>query len=212
MEKKLRGSYKGVKNNKEKTMTKLLQAVGHVLSTKGYTGLTSTNIAKAAKVDRKLIALYFDTVDNLIETYIRSKDYWLTKITPAKEKILNKPESTKDILEDLLLSQLDNFRTNLEMQKAVTWQISEKSNIMSEITRNREEISKLFFAQADKELEYLTVDIRAISSLLLSGIYYLVLHSNNTDSTVCEIELDDDGFQRIREAIRQVLNWTYEKK
>ena len=212
MEKKSRGPYKGIKNNKEKTMAKLMQAVGHVLSTKGYTGLSATNIAKEAKVDRKLISLYFGTVDELIERYIRSKDYWLTKTTPAKENILNNPESTKDILEDLLLSQLDNFRTNLEMQKAVTWQISEKSNIMSEITRNREEISKLFFAQADKELEHTTVDIRAISSLLLSGIYYLVLHSNNTESTVCEIELDDKGFQRIREAIRQILNWTYEKK
>lgn len=96
------------------------------------------------------------------------------------------------------------------MQKAVTWQISEKSAIMSEITRKREEISKLFFEKADKELPP-HVDIRAISSILVSGIYYLVLHSKHTESTVCEIELDENGFERIRAAIKQIITWAYSK-
>jgi hypothetical protein len=124
----------------------------------------------------------------------------------------NSDNSTKDILEKLLIDQLENFLVNTEMQKAITWQISEKSNIMSEIIRKREEISKLFFAKADEELQPTDTDIRAISSLLLAGIYYLVLHSKHTESTVCEIELDDKGFDRIRTAIKQILNWSYEKK
>lgn len=209
----VRKTYKGEKNNKEKTMAKLLAAVGIVLETKGYTGLTPTNIAKTATVDRKLIKLYFGSVENLIETYIRTKDYWLTATDDSSTKLQDiSYNSTKDILEKLLLDQLDNFLVNTEMQKAVTWQISEKSNIMSEITRKREEISKLFFAKADEELQPTDTDIRAISSLLLAGIYYLVLHSKHTESTVCEIELDEKGFDRIRTAIKQILNWSYDNK
>jgi AcrR family transcriptional regulator len=208
-----RKTYKGKKNNKDKTMAKLLAAVGEVLQTKGYTGLTPTNIAKAAALDRKLITLYYGSVENLIETYIRTKDYWLTATDDNTTKLQDLSDSsTKDILEKLLLDQLENFLVNTEMQKAVTWQISEKSNIMSEITRKREEISKLFFAKADEELQPTDTDIRAITSLLLAGIYYLVLHSKHTESTVCEIELDDKGFDRIRTAIKQILNWSYEKK
>lgn len=192
-------------------MAKLLSAVGKVLEKKGYTGLTSTNIAKVANVDRKLIKLYFGSVDNLIETYIRSKDYWLLSSDNTSHTLENEPSNgTQDILENLLLDQLNNFLVNNEMQKAVTWQISEKSAIMSEITRKREEISKLFFEKADKELPP-HVDIRAISSILVSGIYYLVLHSKHTESTVCEIELDENGFERIRAAIKQIITWAYSK-
>lgn len=206
-----RKAYQGKVNNKEKTMAKLLSAVGKVLEKKGYTGLTPTNIAKVANVDRKLIKLYFGSVDNLIETYIRSKDYWLLSSDNTSHTLENEPPNgTQDILENLLLDQLNNFLVNNEMQKAVTWQISEKSAIMSEITRKREEISKLFFEKADKELPP-HVDIRAISSILVSGIYYLVLHSKHTESTVCEIELDEIGFERIRAAIKQIITWAYSK-
>jgi len=206
-----RKAYQGKVNNKEKTMAKLLSAVGKVLEKKGYTGLTPTNIAKVANVDRKLIKLYFGSVDNLIETYIRSKDYWLLSSDNTSHTLENEPPNgTQDILENLLLDQLNNFLVNNEMQKAVTWQISEKSAIMSEITRKREEISKLFFEKADKELPP-HVDIRAISSILVSGIYYLVLHSKHTESTVCEIELDENGFERIRAAIKQIITWAYSK-
>lgn len=208
---KERKTYKGEKNNKEKTMSKLLVAVGKVLTKKGYTGLTTSNIAKEAGVDRKLISLYFGSVDHLISIYIRSKDYWLTGTENSTKQLLADKENTREILETLLLNQLDNFRTNKEMQKAVTWQISEKSDIMSEITRNREEISKLFFSIADQDLKRTDIDIRAISSLLLSGIYYLVLHAEHTDSQMCEITLDDEGFDRIRKAIKQILDWTYQK-
>lgn|SRR5690606_3493327 len=211
MSKPSRKAYQGKVNNKEKTMAKLLSAVGKVLEKKGYTGLTPTNIAKVANVDRKLIKLYFGSVDNLIETYIRSKDYWLLSSDNTSHTLENEPPNgTQDILENLLLDQLNNFLVNNEMQKAVTWQISEKSAIMSEITRKREEISKLFFEKADKELPP-HVDIRAISSILVSGIYYLVLHSKHTESTVCEIELDENGFERIRAAIKQIITWAYSK-
>ena len=69
-----RKTYQGEKNDKSRTMTKLIQAVGAVLEKKGYTGLSIANIASTAGVDRKLISVYFGSVDNLIETYIKGKD------------------------------------------------------------------------------------------------------------------------------------------
>lgn len=213
MTKVTRAPYRGQKNNKEKTMRKLLDGVGKVLTEKGYTGLTSTNISKAAGVDRKLINLYFDSVENLIEIYIRTKDYWLTSSGKSTDQLKDlATKNSKAVLEKLLLDQLDNFLINEEMQKAVTWQISEKSKIMSEITREREKISALFFEISDQEFKNKEVDLRAISGILVAGIYYLVLHAKHTDSTVCEIELDDNGFDRIRKAIKFILKMTYAKK
>ncbi|WP_021192388.1 hypothetical protein [Sphingobacterium sp. IITKGP-BTPF85] len=96
------------------------------------------------------------------------------------------------------------------MQKVVLWQISEKSDIMSHVTQTREKMSALFFPYSDKELAGKDVDLRAVSSLLVAGIYYLVLHTKTTDSTFCEINLTtEEGINRIKDAVKFILKQTY---
>lgn len=185
--------------------------MGEVLKEKGYTGLTISNIAKSAGMDRKLIPLYFGSLDNLVETYIKGKDYWLAATVAAAEEFGSSlAEGSKAYLEALILNQMDSFIANTEMQNAVLWQISEKSSIMSQVSREREKMSTFFFALADKEFKGKDVDLRAISAVLVAAVYYLVLHAENTDSTVCEIDLKSaGGMERIRKAIKQILLWTY---
>ncbi|WP_380870294.1 TetR/AcrR family transcriptional regulator [Sphingobacterium corticis] len=212
MAKQQRKTYSGVKNDKERTMGKLIRAVGTVLQEKGYTGLTIANISRKAGVDRKLVTLYFGSVENLVETYIKNKDYWVAATVGAMEYFGQSPkEGSKGFLESLLINQMKEFAKNEEMQKVVLWQISEKSDIMSKVTQEREKMSALFFAFADREINQENLDLRAISSVLVAGIYYLVLHSKNTDSLFCEIDLTtDEGMKRIEDAVKKILKWTYE--
>lgn len=209
-----RKTYQGEKNDKSRTMSKLIQAVGVVLEKKGYTGLSIANIASTAGVDRKLISVYFGSVDNLIETYIKGKDYWVGATAAAEETLAKTAEiSSRLFLENLLLEQIDQFTLNEEMQKVVLWQISEKSDIMSHVTQTREKMSSLFFPYSDKELAGKNVDLRAVSSLLVAGIYYLVLHTKTTDSTFCEINLTtEEGMNRIKNAVKFILKQTYDAK
>ncbi len=206
-----RKTYQGEKNNKSRTMNKLIQAVGIVLKQKGYTGLTVSNITAEAGVDRKLVSVYFGSVNNLIETYIKGKNYWDTINESAINLLTTAPEtSTRLILENLLLTQLEHFTNDEEMQKVVLWQISENTELMAHVTANREEIYPLLFPKADQELKDQQVDLRAISSILVAGIYYLVLHTKTTNSTFCEIDLTtDQGMGRIKTTIKKILEDTY---
>lgn len=206
-----RKTYQGEKNNKSRTMNKLIQAVGIVLKNKGYTGLTVSNITAEAGVDRKLVSVYFGSVNNLIETYIKGKNYWDTINESAINLLTTAPEtSTRLILENLLLTQLEHFTNDEEMQKIVLWQISENTELMAHVTANREEIYPLLFPKADQELKDQQVDLRAISSILVAGIYYLVLHTKTTNSTFCEIDLTtDQGMGRIKTTIKKILEDTY---
>lgn len=192
-------------------MNKLIQAVGIVLKQKGYTGLTVSNITAEAGVDRKLVSVYFGSVNNLIETYIKGKNYWDTINESAINLLTTAPEtSTRLILENLLLTQLEHFTNDEEMQKVVLWQISENTELMAHVTANREEIYPLLFPKADQELKDQQVDLRAISSILVAGIYYLVLHTKTTNSTFCEIDLTtDQGMGRIKTTIKKILEDTY---
>ncbi|EHQ30931.1 TetR/AcrR family transcriptional regulator [Mucilaginibacter paludis] len=203
--------YQGPSNDKDRSTQKLIEAVGTVIKTKGYTGLSATNIAKEAGLSRRLITFYFGTVDSLIETYVRSKDYWVAAPGNAGDLMKEKKQSgTKDILEAMLINQLDFFSTEEEMQKIVLWQISQSTRIMKEVCEERELLSTHFFALSDQELKGKDIDLRAVSALLVAGIYYLVLHARSTDTTFCEIDLNKtEGMERIKKAISLILKNAY---
>ncbi|GAA3654575.1 TetR/AcrR family transcriptional regulator [Flavivirga jejuensis] len=203
--------YQGEFNDKARSIQKLIDAVGVVIKTKGYTGLSATNIAKAAGLSRRLISLYFESVDDLVETYVRGKDYWIAASGNVGEMMeKNKGENTQKILDSLLQNQLDYFYKNTEMQKIILWEISQKTEIMYEVCEERERLGSKFFALSDKELQGKDIDLRAVSGLLVAGIYYMVLHSKSTDTLFCEIDINTPkGMKRIKNAISLIIEQTY---
>jgi len=207
----IRKKYKGEINDKERSKKKLINAVGKVLKIKGYVGLTATNIAKAAGLSRRLITIYFESVDDLIETYVRNKDYWIAASGDAGQMIEeNKGQDTKMIINCLLQNQLDYFYNNAEMQKLILWEISKKTKIMHEVCEDRERLGSKIFELTDKELEGKNIDIRAVSALLVAGLYYMVLHAKSTDTLFCEIDINtSEGMDRIKNAISFILENTY---
>lgn len=209
--KQQRKKYSGAKHDRERTMNKMIISVGKVLEEKGYTGLTVSNISKCAGVDRKLVTMYFGSVEKLIEAYFMGKDYWSPATIGAMEFFGNTQKSgSRELLESLLLTQLILLQKNRELQNIVAWQISERSELMAHVAREREKMLALFFTFADREHREKDLDLRAISAILLSGINYLVLHSVNTNSTICEIDVSTkEGMDRIRAAVSKILEWTY---
>lgn len=206
-------TYQGVSNNKERTKQKLVAAVGAIIRTQGYTGLNASNIAKNAGVHRTLIPLYFGSLDTLVETYVRGKDYWVAAAGNAGELMAeNKGQDTREILETLLASQLDYFFREEEMQKIVLWQISQRSRIMFDIAEEREKLGAAFFDLADPQFENTGVDLRAIAGLLVAGIYYMVLHAKSNDSLFCQIDVNTAaGRDRIKKAVHAILEDTYRR-
>lgn len=207
----MRKKYQGETNDKQRSMRKLIDAVGEVIQTVGYTGLTPTNIARIAGLDRKLISLYFGSVNNLVETYVKSKDYWLAATGHTADLMKhNKGQNTREILESALLNQLEYFYSNPEMQKIIIWQISEQTDIMKHVCTEREKMSTTFFALSDKELENKQVDLRATVALLIAGIYYLVLHAKTENGLFCEIDINSEpGMNRIKDTVKKILKNTY---
>ena len=139
-------TYNGAKNNKERSIQKLMNAVGTIIKNEGYTGLNVLNISRTAGVNRGLIYLYFESVDELIEAYVRGKDFWVAAAGNAGELMEEKKErDTREILETLLVNHLNYFFKEEEMQKIVLWQLSQRSQIMFEVAEERGEIGRSVF-------------------------------------------------------------------
>jgi AcrR family transcriptional regulator len=205
--------YEGQIRNKERTKCKLIDAVGDIIRTKGYSGLGLNAIAKQAGCAPVIITNYFGSVDNLVETYIKGKDYWMSLAAIAADTVEKNPEDNGRTLTGVILDNLlDFFYSDSEMQNIVLWQFSQANPIMDDVCQIREQLGSLQFQHTDVYLHDTNVDLRAIVALCIGGIYGLVLHSQHMKSTFCEIDLNTpDGMDRIKSGLASIVNSAFDE-
>jgi hypothetical protein len=112
----------------------------------------------------------------------------------------------------LLEGQFTYFFDNEEMQRLIIKEITEKNTLMDSVSRVRENIGSQYFTKADRYLMDTGSDIRAVSALLVAGIYYIVLHAKMNTSTFCEIDIKkQEDRDRILKAISQIMTRTFDE-
>ncbi|MBW3521651.1 TetR/AcrR family transcriptional regulator [Chryseobacterium sp. LC2016-27] len=196
--------------DKEKTKQKLLNAVGKILKTKGYSGLMVSKIAAVAGFDKKLIYEYFGSTDKLIDEYIKSQDYW-SKFELGEDVDLS--DGGREMSKLAILNQFENLKKNKELQKILVWEMSESRPILKKLLDQREEVGEELFKNitdphfGDKAEEY-----RAITAILVAGIYHLNLYTGHNGVTFCGIEMKtEEGRKKIEKALVDIIDFAYNK-
>lgn len=202
----------GSQRNKERTKEKLIDAVGRILLRDGYKGLGINKVAKEAGVDKKLIYRYYDDLDGLVNAYCRTRDFWSIFNDVVSVNIDSVQEDgAQNLAKNLLQDLLSHFEKMKEAQKIILWEISEKSNPLKQLSYERETLGTELFKLTDAWFEGSKIDIRACFSIMLAGVYYLVLHSNAIGGEFCEIDLKKaTGKKRVENGINQLLSLCYD--
>jgi AcrR family transcriptional regulator len=199
-------------NNRPLTERKLIDAVGTIIKKNGYIGLTASAIAAEADVSRPLINKYFGSKMTLIERYVEEKDYWIASKGQMNE-IIEKTRKKSVLIEVLvhtLQEQLKFFHETEEMQQLILWEISERTDLMNSIGNARESLGETFFEQTENHFKGSSVNFKAIAAILVSGIYYLVLHGRMNPSLQCGIDINQpEGRCEISKAIRHIVTWAF---
>jgi len=214
---KMKAEKTGTKIIKDRSLTerKLIAAVGAILKEDGYRGLGLNHIAKTAGVNKNLIYRYFGDVDALVETYIREKDYWLADNKEFQEVFSPdaKMEQIISTISGLLQNQLGYFYNSEEMQHIILSEISHDSKILKRLSSVRETMAEPFFELTEKYFENSGVNFRALSAIMTSGIYYLVLQSKKNEAVNCGINIrTEQGREVISKTIRQMIEWAFNYK
>lgn len=210
---KKRKTPNGPLRNKERSRKKLIDAVGKVFTKEGHASLNAVKIAQAANLDRKLIYLYFGSLDNLIDCYFKQNDFWTPEYNKEIARWLNRrePLNQQEILH-ILTEQLDNVLNNKAFQKCIQWEISENNKHMTKIAEEREQVGEVLLNYTEKSFTESGLDLRAMLALQIAGIYYLGLHARVNGSTFCGIDINlKEGKIRIENALREVLDNIYGK-
>lgn len=204
-----RGIYKP--RNKEETNRMLIAAVGEIIRESGYKGLGVNKVALRAGVAKKNIYTNFGSYNNLLRTYIRSKDFW----TPVFEKfhLSDSPKGgeLQQYLKETFQEQFKYFFSEKEMQEFIHWQISEPNALLRQISDEREIQGAKIASTATEHFKDSGVSLRSVLALILGGIYYVVWHADKNKSVVCGLDINDERQrEELIETIGQLIEWTWE--
>lgn len=205
-----RKTVNGKFRNKERTMSKLINAVGEVIQNQGYFKLGVNNIARTAGVNKKLIYKYFGNVESLIKSYIMERDYWLVFNEQLWNRLLDDNlDHGKELNVKILIELFKHLSNVPEAQKIILWEISENSSVMREINRFREHIRMKLFSSTGDLLSDTSADIEAMNAIILGGIYYLHLRTNAIGG-ICNIDIRTiEGEKRILDALTIIVELMY---
>ena len=179
---------------------KFIKAVGTILRKEGYQKLGVNRVAQVAGVDKSSLYYHFGSFDNLLEQYVLANDYWLGafKETQNADNLI---ESGKN----MIVHQVDAILKNEELQAFLLWELSENKGIPKYIAGLREEMAHDTLKQFRQYFKDTDVDLEMIAAILISGIYYLVLHRNQ--SSFCNVDINKtDDVERLKKTIYQIAD------
>ncbi len=197
--------------NKEATKKRIYEALEQIIKEGGVSAIGINNIAKTAGVDKVLIYRYFGGLGELLKDFIKQKDYFTNFI--INEISLDKlktGKSKKEFLKSVLLNQYNYIKGDTVFAEILIWELSVKNEITEYIAQERERVGLNNLKILSQKFK-INSNFNVITSLLISGIYYLALRSKTVDD-FNGIKLNEPaGNKEIEEGINMLLDLVINK-
>lgn len=181
---------------KEEIEQCIMKAAVCLIKNKGFLKLAVTAICKEAQIEPITFYNRYNDLTEFIDEFVKRYDYWFNGITKACGNKMNK----KDKYLLLTRSLLKSLKENICMQQLLRWELSVQNETTIRTACLREVHTLPLVKEYSDLFSRTSVDINAISSLIIGGIYYLILHSNLSHFSGININTDE-GEERICKAI-----------
>lgn len=163
---------KRVRRKKKDLEDDLFKAANTIISKVGFTGLTVTQLLKEAKADPPVFYNRYKDLNDFIDKFVRTYDYWLNDSVSLDEKGLTPIKNAQEILGKLIDSLLDNTC----MQKLLAWELNEDNIITRRTSQNRDNNSGHLIEYFEDKLKNCEANFNIGIAILIGGIYYLIIH------------------------------------
>lgn len=184
----------------------VMQAVDSLIEEVGFRNLTLTGVAERAKIEPAVFYRRFANLEELFDKYTHKYDYWMGGILESMPKNLTEDEGLHWILETLIQS----LYRNKGMQQLLIWELSEDNATTRRTAQLRELINEPLIRLLEHKFKDSGIDVNVISATIISGIYYLILHSKR--SLFCDVDFNNKiGKERFKKGIAQLIDMLFEK-
>lgn len=163
-----------------------MDAVKSVIERDGFSKTTLAAISEKANIMPNVFYKRYNSLEELFDEYVKKYDYWLADITNTIDT--DYIDNYADLFQKILHGLIESLYANKSMQQLLIWELAEENEITLRSARLREANAAELVNKFDKAYKLINkkIDIRVVSALFISGIYYLILHKNR--STFCNVD------------------------
>lgn len=177
----------------------VMQAVGSLIEEVGFPNVTLTGVAERAKIEPAVFYRRYANLEELFEKYTQKYDYWLAGLAENIPKNLNELDMYSWIMDHLVQDLLKNKG----MQQLLIWELSDDNVSTRRTSKLREVVNQPLLAILEHKFKGSGLDVNVICAMMISGIYYLVLHRKR--SLFCSVDFNTKvGKERLRTGVRQM--------
>lgn len=172
----------------------------------GFPGLTVRALVQETDIDPALFYRRFSNIESFIYQFVRRYDYWLNDYIEAYDGDICSREGYRFILQNLF-KELGKSKI---MRQLLRWEVG-FANEITHLTANARELhTQPLVRMYVKKFPHMPVDIGAISSILMGGIYYVVIHGRL--SPFARIDLSKKkGRQMTQDAINLFVDLLFDR-
>ncbi len=182
----------------------VLKAVHELIEEVGFSKVPLTGIAARAKIEPTVFYRRYSNLDELFAIYTHKYDYWLAGITELMPTNL----SDQDTMKWILLNLTKALYKNRGMQQLLIWELSDDNHVTRRTATLRERINDTLIKELDKRFNMSGVDLNVLTAIVISGIYYLILHRDM--STFCNVDFSTkSGRDRLNKTIEQLVDMIF---
>lgn len=194
-------------HERQQTEQALIDAVGRLLSIRGFGGLGINAIAREAGVDKVLIYRYFDGLPTLLRAYGEHSDFWpsVTQVLGDDGEDLEafRALSVNERMERIVVGLFDALRERPQTIEVLAWEVLQRNELTRVLEEIRERWSEEIIRIAMPDAAADGRDVIALANLLIAGMNYLLIRSRHI-AVYGTLELHSPaGVERIRDAIRR---------
>jgi AcrR family transcriptional regulator len=185
----------------------VFDAVSNIIKNDGFSKLSINQIAEAADMETVVIYRNFNNLENILEQYIERFDFWLSYFAKDKRKDI---QPTKEYYKDSLTGLLEMVHPKREIQQLLIWELTEDSFLTNGMSQRRELAGENFINKYTEMFEGSGFDVRVVSAILISAIYYLSMYKNH--STFCGASMKGkEGRRILNDNLNEIIDLVFAK-
>ena len=196
-----------IRRSKEEIDQLLMNAVCKVINEMGFSNLGINTVSEVATVEKAYIYRNFDSFENLLERYFAQHSFW-ERFILQKVKQEQEHANLQDIVTTYLSEMYKTMDQNEELESLIRWEVAEPTPYVMEQAKKRESETKEVRQKIASFSEANNIDAEAMVSIVLGGLFFLVLHKNNPPFFGIEVS-KREGKKRIVKALEQLTEMIF---
>lgn len=183
------------------------KAAKDLILKKGFVGVTVLDIIKKAKIEPITFYNRYKNQEEFYDNFVREFDYWFNDTLKIPAELYETEERYVQIIHKLIDATADDS----VMMELLRWEICDTNAVTRRTAMNREFHTLPLIKPYEIQFRNSGVDIKAVTTLLIAGVYYLNLHRRC--SPFCEIDVNkEEGRETIKTTIKSLINLLYQHR